>query len=303
MTKVFISYSHKDRHFVLSLAQDLKFLGADLWIDFTHIKIGDSLIERIREGIDEVEYVGAVISKNSVASNWVQYELDVAMNQEISGKKLKVLPILLDDVDLPGFLLGKYFADFRKNDLYYVSLEKMVERLGLDLDPLPALPLAADKHFSHTRESHLARATLYNQLGLHIVEWASKYSSQPHWRLRPEQWRRTDDSATYAFENCDSEMYHESIRRLDSFDKYYIGMEHLFSAQGILMREAVRLFREAASQGDVEALWNLGWRYELGQGVNKNRERAITLWSRAAKCGHKASREKLASMESGQLGV
>lgn len=300
MAKIFISYSHKDKPFVLGLAQDLKFLGADIWIDFTHIKIGDSLIKRIREGIDEVEYVGAVISKDSVASNWVQHELDVAMNQEISGKKLKVLPLLLDDVDLPGFLLGKYFADFRDSNLYYESLSKMVERLELDLDPLPVSPLFEDKHFSQTRDSHLDRAALYNQLGLHIVEWASKYSAQSHYMLRPEQWRRTDDSATYAFETGDTELYHDSMRRLEVFDKFNKKINHLFTAQGILMREAVRLFREAASQGDVEALWNLGWRYELGQGVNKNHERAIFLWSNAAKCGHKASREKLMKVQDEQ---
>jgi hypothetical protein len=56
-------------------------------------------------------------------------ELDIAMNQEIQGKKIKVLPILLSNVDLPGFLLGKKYADFRDDFLYDSSLEEIVRVL------------------------------------------------------------------------------------------------------------------------------------------------------------------------------
>lgn len=56
-------------------------------------------------------------------------ELDIAMNQEIEGKKIKVLPILLDNVVLPGFLLGKKYADFTDDSLYDYSLKEIVRVL------------------------------------------------------------------------------------------------------------------------------------------------------------------------------
>src|SRR5215471_18602573 len=104
MASIFLSHSNADKPFVRRLASDLRRAGVRIWLDEAELQIGDSLIEKIRGGIDDMDYVGAVLSTSSVKSKWVQRELDVAMNQEIEGKRVKVLPILLEDVEIPGFL-------------------------------------------------------------------------------------------------------------------------------------------------------------------------------------------------------
>jgi len=119
MSSIFLSHSHGDKSFVNTLAKDLRISGYYVWTDDAEIKIGDSLIQKIREGIDKVEYVGAVLSYNSINSEWVIKELDIAMNQEIEGKKVKVLPLLLDDVELPGFLKGKKYVTTHPLRSYY----------------------------------------------------------------------------------------------------------------------------------------------------------------------------------------
>lgn len=129
MTSIFLAHSHTDKPFVNKLAKDLRKSGYYVWTDDAEIKVGDSLIQKIREGIDNVAYVGAVISSNSVESEWVKKELDIAMNQEIEGKEVKVLPLLLDDIELPGFLKGKRYADFRDEQLYDRSLDEIKKRL------------------------------------------------------------------------------------------------------------------------------------------------------------------------------
>ncbi|HEC91887.1 MAG TPA: toll/interleukin-1 receptor domain-containing protein, partial [Candidatus Atribacteria bacterium] len=100
MSSIFLAHSKKDKKFVDKLARDLRNAGYYVWIDEAEIKVGDSLIEKIREGIDKVSYVGVVISHNSIKSEWVRKEVDIAINQEIEGKRVKVIPILLDNVDL-----------------------------------------------------------------------------------------------------------------------------------------------------------------------------------------------------------
>lgn len=85
-------------------------------MDEAEIKLGESLIEKICEAIDSVEYVIVLLSKNSIGSSWVKKEVDIAMNQEIEGRRVKVVPILLDAVDLPGFLKGKLYGDLRSMD-------------------------------------------------------------------------------------------------------------------------------------------------------------------------------------------
>jgi len=95
MSSIFLSHNHDDKPFVRRLAQDLQEAGARVWLDEAEMMIGDSLIEKIRQGIDEMEYLGVILSQNSVKSEWVKREVDVAMNQEIEGKRVKVLPLVI----------------------------------------------------------------------------------------------------------------------------------------------------------------------------------------------------------------
>lgn len=134
---IFLSHSHFDRHFVKRLAQDLSRYGVHVWVDEAEMMIGDSLIEKIRAGIDSMDYVVAIISRHSVKSEWVRREIDVAMNQEIAGRRVKVLPLLIDDCDLPGFLLGKLYSDFRRPEKYNEALEVLLKRLGIDMYASP----------------------------------------------------------------------------------------------------------------------------------------------------------------------
>jgi hypothetical protein len=127
--QVFLSHSHKDRRFTQSLAKSLQQRGIGVWLDEAEIRIGESLIEKLRSAIDKVDFVVAIISTASVESPWVRKELDIAMNQEIEGKKVKVLPVLKEDCDLPGFLKGKLYADFRKKHRRSRAVDQVVRSI------------------------------------------------------------------------------------------------------------------------------------------------------------------------------
>ena len=78
MTSIFLSHNSQDKPFVRRLARDLDVHGVKCWIDEAEIKVGDSLIEKIRQGLDSMSYVAVVLSPDSVNSAWVQKEIDVA---------------------------------------------------------------------------------------------------------------------------------------------------------------------------------------------------------------------------------
>ncbi|MGK3123426.1 toll/interleukin-1 receptor domain-containing protein [Candidatus Pantoea formicae] len=130
MASVFLSHNSNDKPFVRRLASDLQEHGHVVWIDEAEINIGDSLIGKIREGLDKVDYVAVVLSNNSISSQWVQRELDISSNREIAEKRVILLPLLLERVDLPGFLLGKRYGDFTSEDLYTRSLQDLLKSLG-----------------------------------------------------------------------------------------------------------------------------------------------------------------------------
>lgn len=123
---VFLSHSSKDKRFVRNLATHLENAGIKVWLDEVELKVGQSLIERLREAIDAVDFLIVILSKASVESVWVQKEIDIAMNQEIKTKKVKVLPILKEKVELPGFLEGKLYIDFSSPAARMASTRKLI---------------------------------------------------------------------------------------------------------------------------------------------------------------------------------
>lgn len=108
----FISHSSKDKPFVRKLAADLVASGVKVWIDEQRILVGDSIPEKIAQGLAESDFFLIVVSQNSVASAWVQKELSSALVHEIERRKVTVLPIRLDGSPMPATVHDKLYADF-----------------------------------------------------------------------------------------------------------------------------------------------------------------------------------------------
>lgn len=128
---IFVSYSSKDKGFAVRLSGDLESFGVRVWIDQGELQIGDSLLERISEAISSVDYLAVILSPASVKSPWVQKEVEIAMNQEIKGRRVKVLPLLTKQCELPSFLETKVYADFTRPELYARSLRAVLNSLGM----------------------------------------------------------------------------------------------------------------------------------------------------------------------------
>ena len=125
--RVFISYSHADRHFVERLAIDLAHRGIVVWWDEWEIRVGDSLVSKIEEGITSSSYLAIVLSPDSVSSAWVREELNAGLVRQLSEHRVLVLPLLLEDCGIPTFLLEKKYADFRSD--YESGLDELTEAI------------------------------------------------------------------------------------------------------------------------------------------------------------------------------
>jgi hypothetical protein len=129
---IFLSHTGLDKPFVRRLRDDLRAHGVPrVWVDEAEIEIGDSLIAKIEEGMKVCRFIGVVLSTKSIEAPWVKKELDVAMNREIAGGEVVVLPLLYENCDLPEFLKGKLYADFTDPDTYEDVLGKLLRRLRI----------------------------------------------------------------------------------------------------------------------------------------------------------------------------
>lgn len=132
MSSIFLSHSHQDKPFARKLSERLNAHGIRTWLDEAEMQVGDSLISKIEAAIQEYAYLGVVLSPNSAASEWVRREVNIALTEEIQGRRVKVLPLLYQKCDIPGFLAAKLYADFTED--FEEGFKKLLDRLTSDLD-------------------------------------------------------------------------------------------------------------------------------------------------------------------------
>ncbi len=112
---VFISYSHSDSDFVDKLALQLVAHKTHIWLDKWEMRVGDSLIEKIQNAVQGASALVVVLSKKSVASEWCKREINSGLLRELEEKRVVVLPVRVDSCEVPIFVRGKLYADFRTN--------------------------------------------------------------------------------------------------------------------------------------------------------------------------------------------
>ncbi len=110
---IFISYSHADKAFATRLAAQLVKHRTHVWIDEWELRVGDSLIDRIQAAVQSATALLVILSKASVASEWCKKEQSAGLLRELEEKRIVVLPVLAEDCEIPVFLRGKVYADFR----------------------------------------------------------------------------------------------------------------------------------------------------------------------------------------------
>lgn len=90
---VFISHASEDKEsLVRPLAEKLNDLGFKVWYDESSLTVGDSLRQKIDQGLVSSRYGIVVLSESFFAKNWPQYELNGLVAREMHGGKI-ILPI------------------------------------------------------------------------------------------------------------------------------------------------------------------------------------------------------------------
>lgn len=137
----FISYSSKDDEFAKRLHADLQDNGLRCWFAPEDLKIG----EKIRHGIDMAirfhDKLLLIISKDSIDSDWVENEVETALEKERESKEEKTVlfPIMLDDAVMKtknpwaGTIrrtrhIGD-FTDWKNHDSYQKAFERLLKDL------------------------------------------------------------------------------------------------------------------------------------------------------------------------------
>jgi uncharacterized protein YjbI with pentapeptide repeats len=135
----FISYASGDHAFAERLHADLQNKGVRCWFAPEDMKIGDRLRPRIDETIHVYDKLLLVLSKTSVASQWVEQEVETALARERQQGTTILFPVRIDDAVMaletgwPALIRNtRNIGDFRRwktHDLYQKAFARLLRDL------------------------------------------------------------------------------------------------------------------------------------------------------------------------------
>lgn len=159
---IFISYSHNDKEFVDRFAAQLIKHHVNVWLDRWELNLGDSIIDKVQEAIEGSSALLVILSKASTESEWCKREISSAFLKELEEKRVFVLPVLLEDCDIPLFARGKLYADFRTS--FDEGLTVVLEGVAKITNPTLARFKEPEYHVDHSLDWGTENETTFIRL-------------------------------------------------------------------------------------------------------------------------------------------
>ena len=109
--KVFLSHSSADKELARRLAHDLQSANVEVWLDQWQIGVGEAFEQRIARGLDETDFVLVLLTRTSIASDWVDREWREKVEHEARTRRVAILPVRAESCAIPDFLAQRSHAD------------------------------------------------------------------------------------------------------------------------------------------------------------------------------------------------
>lgn len=148
--KIFVSHSTKDNAFATKLVNDLKGAGADAWMDVNDLGAG-SFPQRIGEALADCQWFLLVLTRNTLASEWVKQEVDAAIVLKNQGQIHEIIIVKADSVEpreLPP--LWRIYNIFTATAEYSTAFHHVLKVVGIVAHQMPKsdLTMGRSNYFS-----------------------------------------------------------------------------------------------------------------------------------------------------------
>lgn len=110
----FISHNQADKRTARRLCKKLQAAGLDVWLDENNIPCGGDIWEYVQKGLEESRTLILLMSPDSVAANWVKTECSGILFADPSNIRLRLIPVMLRDCEIPLLIRRFRYIDARK---------------------------------------------------------------------------------------------------------------------------------------------------------------------------------------------
>lgn len=138
----FISYSSQDQAFAERLYADLQNKGVRCWFAPEDMKIGDKIKLAIDQAIRLRDKLLLILSEYSINSDWVEKEVETALEEEGQRQQMVLFPVRLDDTVMStgqtwaaDIRRSRHIGDFSRwkdHDAYQAAFERLLRDLQAD---------------------------------------------------------------------------------------------------------------------------------------------------------------------------
>lgn len=102
MAKIFVSYTQKDRAFVVQVAAALKDQGHEITVDVDSLSPGQNWRKTLADGLKASEVFVVFLSESSLASQSVLGEIGAARAYSEESDRMLFIPVLIDEIQIPN---------------------------------------------------------------------------------------------------------------------------------------------------------------------------------------------------------
>lgn len=272
---IFISHATEDKESVaIPLAKELSKYPIKVWIDNQELKIGDSLLEKINEGIAKSRYGVVILSPNFFAKKWTKRELKMLfMRDDEDDDGVVILPVWHDvtakEVKSYNLLLADAVGISTSKGLDYVAAE-IAHRLwpGLDLR-LPAKFVRELKYVDKTVDALLRSSSISDIITLLIpdaprnpveYEMARPHIERLIMECQPD-YTRTELPRSIATKIANI----EGVAPFDLMGHWVtLGVLSCALADFGMLYDSIIAIQDVACQFEKEEIWISGAKYSFG---------------------------------------
>jgi len=110
---VFVSYRSSDRAWAMSLVARLEGVGLRVFIDQQELEVGQSLAKQLQSALTRSRAAVVLVSRGWIDSPWCQQESDVLLDRALKDRNFPLVPLRLDDSQMPALLNSQLWIDFK----------------------------------------------------------------------------------------------------------------------------------------------------------------------------------------------